>query len=83
MWAMIYLIQVHTAIFDVNYNCLFAFVIRTFATGYALLCACCQFVTGAPLRIPDKATEIINPPVAAAINVILSFTIISFILPLL
>jgi hypothetical protein len=32
---------------------------------------------GAPFKIPDKATEIMNPPVAAAIKVILSFTKLS------
>ena len=45
--------------------------------GCKLLCACCQFAIGAPFKIPDKARETINPPVAAAIKVILSFTKLS------
>jgi hypothetical protein len=52
--------------------------IRTLAAWYELILGCPEKdVTGAPRKIPARATESIKPPVAAAIKERLSFTQIS------
>ncbi len=50
-------------------------VIRTLVTWYELILLLpCQETTGSPRNMPERATESIKPPAAAAIKEMLSFT---------